>query len=84
MKSDDGKITCYFLLANTTPLIQPMDQGIIECMKRCNCTTLIQKLVSSDNELGVRVLEKLYNKICNFNVADAWNDLPAETLKRLE
>lgn len=29
LKSDDGNITCYFLPANTTSLIQPMDQSVI-------------------------------------------------------
>ena len=32
--SDDGKIYAKFLPANITSLIQPMDQGVLESMKR--------------------------------------------------
>lgn len=46
IKSDDGKITCLFLPANT-PLIKPKDQGIIENMKRYR-KVFIGSLISSD------------------------------------
>jgi hypothetical protein len=32
--SKDGKIKCMFLPPNTTATIQPMDQGVLEAMKR--------------------------------------------------
>jgi hypothetical protein len=66
IKSDDGKITCLFLPANTTPLIQPMDQGIIENIKRRYRKAFIGSLNSSDNEMSVRVLENVQHKRCNF------------------
>ena len=34
LQSRDGKVTTLFLPANTTSIIQPMDQGILEALKR--------------------------------------------------
>ena len=34
LQSDDGKIFCVYLPPNTSSLIQPMDQGILENIKR--------------------------------------------------
>jgi hypothetical protein len=58
IKSDDGKITLSFLRANTTPLIQPMDQGIIENMKRRYRKAFIGNLISPDDEMSVKSFEK--------------------------
>lgn len=60
LQSDDGKITCHFLPANTTTLIQPMDQGIIESMKRRCRKQLIQQLVTFGEETNV--METLHYK----------------------
>lgn len=43
LQSDDGNITCYFLPPNTTPLIQPMDQSVIETLKRRYRKKFIQR-----------------------------------------
>lgn len=34
LKSKDGKVTAQFLPPNVTSLIQPMDQGVLETLKR--------------------------------------------------
>lgn len=82
MKSDDGKITCHFLPANTTSLVQPMDQGIIESMKRRYRKGFIQKLVSAEQRLTVKDFWKSYTiKDAIFGIAEAWYDVPDETLK---
>lgn len=54
LQSDDGKITCHFLPANTTVLIQPMDQGVIESMKRRYRKQFIQQLVTFNEEINVK------------------------------
>lgn len=82
LKSDDGQITCLFLPANTTPLLQPMDQGIIENLKRRYRKAFIETLLSSDDAMSVKEFWKLYTiKDAIFNVASAWNDLKVTNLK---
>lgn len=76
LKSDESKITCLFLLANTTPLLQPMDQGIIENVKRRYRKSLIESMLSSEDAIGIKEFWKNYNiKDAIFNVASAWADL---------
>lgn len=82
IKSDDGNITCFFLPANTTSLIQPMDQGIIENMKRRYRKMFIEGLLSSDDAITVKEFWKGYTiKDAIFNVASAWADLTVSNLK---
>lgn len=82
LKSDDGNITCLVLPANTTPLIQPMDQGIIENMKRRYRKYFIESLLSSDDAIGIKEFWKKYTiKDAIFNVASAWADLSVSNLK---
>lgn len=62
LKSEDGNITCYFLPANTTSLIQPMDQSVIKTLKRRYRKKFIQQLVSDDEEsISLKELWKAYN-----------------------
>lgn len=80
IKSDDGNIICLFLPA--TSLVQPMDQGIIESMKRRYRKAFVQGLVSSDDPMTVKEYWKSYNiKDAIFNVASAWADLTVLNLK---
>jgi len=64
LKSDYGNITRLFLPANTTPLIQPMGQGIIENTKRRYRKYFIESLLLSGDARYSRILEKIYNKGC--------------------
>ncbi|KAL4143342.1 hypothetical protein QTP88_005683 [Uroleucon formosanum] len=82
LKSDDGNITCLFLPANTTPLVQPIDQGIIENMKRQYRKYFIESLLSSDDAIDIKEFWKKYTiKDAIFNVASAWADLSVSDLK---
>ena len=44
--SADGKITAKFLLTNVTALIQPMDQKVIESIKRVSRKSIVRDIVS--------------------------------------
>jgi len=80
LKSDDGNIACLFLPVNTIPLLQPMDQEIIENMKRRHRKSLIESVLSS--AIGIKQFWKNYNiKNAIFNVASAWADLTVPNLK---
>ena len=44
--SADGKITAKFLPPNVTALVQPMDQDVIEFIKRVNRKSIPSDLIS--------------------------------------
>lgn len=89
LKSDDGKLTCLFLPANTTSIIQPMDQGIIENMKCGYRKDFIKSLLSFDDALTVKAFWKSCKKMiigravkdAIFNIASAWVDLKESNLE---
>lgn len=59
LQSQDGQIEVIFLSPNTTSLLQPMDQGVLENLKRHYRRELLRKLLLADTttcedpELGV-------------------------------
>lgn len=82
LKSDDGNITCCFLPANTTSLIQPMDQSVIVSMKRRYRKKFIQRLVAEEEDISLIDYWKSYNlKNVVDNVSDAWADVSTQTLQ---
>lgn len=61
--SEDGNITCLFLPPNVTSLLQPMDQGVLENLKRRYKKELMRKLLlDSDENLSFIVLQETYDK----------------------
>ena len=54
--SSDGEISCLYLPPNTTSLIQPMDQGVLENMKRRYKRDLLLRLLNKENE-GLNIAE---------------------------
>ena len=87
-KSQDGNIKCVFLPPNTTSLIQPMDQGVLESTKRRYRKELLKKLLladtSSEDDPELTIIEfwkKLNIKDAMFMIAKAWNDIPEYTIR---
>jgi len=81
--SNDGCIKAMFLPLNTTALIQPIDQGVLEALKRRYRRCLLYKLLLED-EGGQSMIE--YAKSVNlikvaYMVDSAWDDIPATTFK---
>ena len=69
----DKAIKAMFLPLNTTPMIQPMDQGVLEAFKR---RSMLQKLLLEE-QTGQSIIESV--KKIDFNIcmsADAWSDQP--------
>lgn len=81
LKSDDGNITCCFLPANTTSLIQPMDQSVIVAMKRRYRKKFIQRLVAEDDTSLIDYWKAYNIKDVVVNVSDAWADVTTQTLQ---
>ena len=44
--SEDGQIVAKFLPTNVTSLIQPMDQGVLECPNRIYRKSILRELLS--------------------------------------
>ncbi|XP_051856446.1 jerky protein homolog-like [Antechinus flavipes] len=51
LKSEDGNIFVKYLPPNVAALIQPMDQGVIACMKRHYRTGLLRKHVQEGHDI---------------------------------
>lgn len=84
LERGNGQFTTMFLPPNVTSLLQPMDQSVIETMKRCYRKQLLRKLlVEGEDEEGVLVNHKKLNlKDCAYMVAEAWSLVKAATLRR--
>ena len=71
-----------YLPPNTTTILQPMDQGVLESMKRRYKKAMLQKLLLEDEE-GRSVVEFVKNiniKDVVYMLAAAWDDIPSTTL----
>ena len=83
LQSPDGAFTCFFLPPNTTSIIQPMDQGVLENLKRRCKRPLLQKLLLSlDDGRPQQFVKGLNIKDCIYMCAKAWDDIREESLSR--
>lgn len=81
-KIDESFKVC-FLPPNVTALLQPMDQGVIEKMKRIYRKLLLRMLLSVDNEESlIDFCKKINLKDCSYMIAEAWSLLTEDNLKR--
>ncbi len=80
--SKDKKITAMFLPANTTALIQPMDQGVLQAMKNRYMKSLLRKLLMADKEgQSMTTFVKSINiKDVVYMIGDAWDNIESSTL----
>ena len=71
-----------FLTSNVAFLIQPIDQGMIENIKKCNRKRLLQFLIEGIDD-GAEVIQHL--KLVNMKTvvswtASSWDKIPKESL----
>jgi hypothetical protein len=78
-----GNVRVVYLPPNCTSIIQPMYQGILRSLKCYYRQQLMQKLIVVCNRgQGVDVCKKEFNvKDTIWNLAKAWTDVAATTLK---
>ena len=82
--SADGKIKCLFLPPNVTSLIQPMDQGVLENIKRRYKRHLLRMLLlgSSEHDSFVAFTKSLTIKDAVYTSAQSWNEISSIPLRR--
>lgn len=80
----DGEIECIFLPPNVTSLCQPMDQGVLETMKRFYRRKLLTVLIAGmdEGEIITETLKKVDMLDVVMWVSQAWDDIKQITLVR--
>lgn len=80
LESDDGLIKVIYLPPNTTALIQPMDQNVIQCIKMKYRIQLANELLASIN-VDDRI--KTFNmKDAVFMLNNAWADTNTSVIRK--
>ena len=77
LKSRDGKVTTMFLPPNTTSILQPMDQGILEATKRRYKKCLLRHLILENDSSSLTVPEivrRLTIKDAVYWSSQAWEE----------
>lgn len=74
LKSSDGNIQAIFLPPNCTPLLQPMDQNVIQKIKSLYKNKLLIHIISEDGDV-TQSLKGLNLKDVVFSLAHAWNSV---------
>ena len=69
---------------NTTSLIQPMDQGILQAAKNCYKRKLLQRVITSQDTETTQSLKEIVKKLTVkdsiYMIADAWKEASAESI----
>ena len=83
-ETDDGCIRALFMPPNVTSLIQPMDQGVLENLKRRYKRDLLRKLLLDAEEFGsyTAFAKSLTVKDAVYMCAKAWREIREESLAR--
>lgn len=85
LNRENGKFTVKFLPPNVTSILQPMDQSVIETLKRFYRKQLLRRLLSADNneiETVLQFYKEINLKDCCYMLVEAWNSVQSLTLKR--
>ncbi|GBL76776.1 hypothetical protein AVEN_53446-1 [Araneus ventricosus] len=78
-----GEIKAYFLPPNVTSLIQPLDQGVPENLKRNYRKKLLGKLIEDLKKQRVTErLKEITLKDAVYWIAEAWEEIESTTLQK--
>ncbi|GBM49349.1 Jerky -like [Araneus ventricosus] len=78
-----GEIKAYFLPPNVTSLIQPLNQAVLENLKRNYRKKLLGKLIKDLEEQRVtECLKEITQKDAVYWIAEAWKEIESTTLQK--
>ena len=80
--SNDGKITARFFRPNVTALIQPMDQGVLESMKRVYRKNLLRDLISKTSNEMIPFLKEINILDVINRISIAWDQVASDTIRK--
>lgn len=80
--SEDKQIFAIFLPPNVTPLIQPMDQNVIQAVKLHYRKNLLKKIVASETLDISAEIKKINLKDVVHNLHSAWQNVKEELIKK--
>uniref|UniRef100_A0ABM0LX64 Jerky protein homolog-like n=1 Tax=Saccoglossus kowalevskii TaxID=10224 RepID=A0ABM0LX64_SACKO len=86
LRSDDGAIKCLFMPPNTMPLLQPMDQGVLNATKRRYKGKMLRKVITEnavdEHEKTLTDCIKSVNlKDACYMIGEAWAEISEVSLK---
>ena len=76
-----GDIHVKFLSPNVTALLQPMDQGVLENIKRVYRGELLTKLIEGKGEDVISLLKSINIKDVIYMIAFAWHQVREIAIK---
>lgn len=79
--SDDNQIWVMYMPPNCTPLIQPMDQHVIQAVKLFYRKQLLKKIVNSQIDIPT-TLKNINLKDVVFTLDEAWQKVSNELIKK--
>lgn len=79
LKSKDGLIKVMFLPPNVTPLLQPMDQNIIQTVKVHYKKSLLYSVISKEKSI-IQSLKETNVKDVVYNLARGWESVSTKVL----
>jgi len=85
LQSDDGKIKVLFLPANTTSVIQPMDQGVLDPLKQRYKRKLLSHIIIENESSDLSVpdlLKKVTIKDAVYWVSAAWQEASNDSIRK--
>lgn len=85
LQSSDGKIKVMFLPPNTTSILQPMDQGVLEPCKRRYKRKLLRHIIlenDSEDKSVPDILKAITMKDVVYWLAAAWQEASNDSLRK--
>ena len=85
LRSEDGKIKTLFLPPNTTSIIQPMDQAVLDPLNKRYKRRLLHNLIIENelSELSVpEILKTITLKDVVYWITEAWSEASCDSLRK--